>query len=296
MMAALADRPLPTPLVSALVSADAAHSVSDVRPFHLPHIFNPPPGHACNTSTHCAINTTLTEPVYDARRPRHRLYPIAATELRMKSRQAVWQAAGVSAADFQTLDRDNTSICRAINEASYAAALAAASPLARERFGRVGQPLVFGADEWAGIGITGPKPHRAQDDAVGRRRNVSVVAPTFATENKDLGDRPYTDTVHSASCSRRRGRSSGCTSTGLKHFGGLEAAAEVEAAPVEPAACPDLPSLGNGRRRFDAARLGTRMPPTLRWAPSASGSTTRSAATRRSRSTSRPSTARCRLR
>ena len=266
MMAALADRPLPTPLVSALVSADAAHSVSDVRPFHLPHIFSPPPGHACNTSAHCAINlTTLTEPVYDSRDALDTgLYPIAATELRakMKSRQAVWQAAGVSAADFQTLDRDNTSICRSINEASYAAALAAASPLARERFGRVGQPLVFGADEWAGIGITGPKWIRTAlkmtPSADGR--NVSVVAPTFATENKDLGDRPYTDTVgyHYCKLLSPARAIEWVYVDGLKHFGGLEAAAEVEAAPVEAAAaCPDLPSLRQASvvGGFDAARL-----------------------------------------
>ena len=222
MMAALADRPLPTPLVSALVSADAAHSVSDVRPFHLPHIFNPPPGHACNTSTHCAINlTTLTEPVYDSRDALDTgLYPIAATELRakMKSRQAVWQAAGVSAADFQTLDRDNTSICR-VDQRGELRRRARRRVAARARTLRPRRPAArlwrrrVGGDR---DHRTQVDPHRAQDDAVGRRpqrlrRRANVCDREQGPRRRRTPTRWDTTT---ASSSRRRGRSSGCTLTG----------------------------------------------------------------------------------
>jgi hypothetical protein len=45
---------------------DAFHDVSDVRPFHLPHIFDPKPGSACSGPKECLINsTTVTMPIYD---------------------------------------------------------------------------------------------------------------------------------------------------------------------------------------------------------------------------------------
>ena len=49
------------------LSQDAFHDVSDVRPFHLPHIFDPKPGTACSgPSKECKINsTTVTMPIYD---------------------------------------------------------------------------------------------------------------------------------------------------------------------------------------------------------------------------------------
>lgn len=49
------------------LSQDAFHDVSDVRPFHLPHIFDPKPGTACSgPSKDCKINsTTVTMPIYD---------------------------------------------------------------------------------------------------------------------------------------------------------------------------------------------------------------------------------------
>lgn len=46
---------------------DAFHDVSDVRPFHLPHIFEPTPGSACAApGPDCRMNsTTVTMPIYD---------------------------------------------------------------------------------------------------------------------------------------------------------------------------------------------------------------------------------------
>lgn len=201
MMAGLDGAPPTVARRVSLLTADAFHDVSDVRPFHLPHIFHPPPGAACDNATTCVINmTTLTMPVYDGRDALDTgLYPTAATELRakLKSRQAVWQKAGVATADYELLDRRNASVCAAINAAAYAWARDAASPLARSRFASAGQPLVFGDDVWKGIGLTGPEWIGAalQFTPAADKKRVTVAAPTFATANKRLGDAPFTDTV-----------------------------------------------------------------------------------------------------
>jgi hypothetical protein len=252
-----------------LITADTFHDVSDTRPFHLPHIFHPKPGTACDNTTlapSCAINlTTLTQPLYDSRDGLDTgLYPTCATELRakMKSRQAVRQSAGLAATDFDGLDRHNTSSCRAINEAAWAWALQKASPAARARFARVGQPLTFGADVWSGIGITGPKwIHDALSFTPSAdKRSVSVAAPYFATENANLGDKPYTDTVgyHYCKLLSPARAMEWLYVDGLLEFGGLmpsvaiqaastlgnEFEAEEEAVPhVQSSRCPDLAPL-----------------------------------------------------
>jgi len=132
------------------------------------------------------------------------LYPISASEFRtkLKSRQSLWQSAGVpdAQAAYNMTDRYNTSICRSINEAAYEWALATASSTARARFHKHGTPLRMVADTWSRIGITGPTwihnkltftPAKDESGA----SVVDVAAPYFSVENKNLGDVPYIETV-----------------------------------------------------------------------------------------------------
>ena len=88
---------------------DAFHDVSDVRPFHLPHIFHPKPGSRCGTSSTCVVNaTTVTMAIYDLRDGLDTgLWPLSATELRVKfkSREAFRQQAGEQANFTETEPR-----------------------------------------------------------------------------------------------------------------------------------------------------------------------------------------------
>ncbi|KAL1522457.1 hypothetical protein AB1Y20_017445 [Prymnesium parvum] len=217
-----------------MVTADAFHDVSDVRPFHLPHIFNPPPGHACTASDQsCIINsTTVTMPVLDALENLDTgLVPISAAEFRskLKSRQAFWQKAGLppsAVPPFETLDLHNTSMCREVNQAAYEWALRTASPAATARFRRVGQPLVMGADVYAGIGLTGPTWIKSplEFSVSPDKREVTVTAPYFATENKNLGDVPFIDTVgyHYCKLLSPARAMEWIYVDGLKEFGGIK--------------------------------------------------------------------------
>ena len=248
MMAGLHDTPAATS--ATFHTADAFHDVSDVRPFHLPHVFHPPPGQACPKGGDgvCLINsTTVTMPIYDAKDSLDLgLYPISASEFRtkLKSRQAMRQKAGLTGAlvDYETIDRNNTRACAEINAAAYAWALSHAHPAALKRFKRIGLPMTFGDDIWSGIGVTGPKwihdPLRMSVAPDGK--STLVAAPIFTTPNKNLGDESYLVTVgyhcaplppppthppkltddaahvgmQIASCSRRRARWSTLPSTG----------------------------------------------------------------------------------
>ena len=105
---------------ASITTKDTFHDVSDVHPFHLPHIFSPAPGLACESGAPCAITSTdLSMPVYDSKDALDTgLYPITATEIRtkLKSRQAVWEKAGCKNVDYDSTDRNNAKACRAINQ------------------------------------------------------------------------------------------------------------------------------------------------------------------------------------
>eukprot|EP00939_MAST-03C_sp_MAST-3C-sp1_P000305 g305.t1 len=186
---------------------DSFHDVSDVRPFHLPHIFSPNPGTACDNSSStttgsCVVETTtVTMPIYDSKDALldTGLYPVTASEYRtkLKSRQAIRQSAGLPSVDFDALDKNNVSVCKSINEAAYEWALEHAGDAAAARFRKIGQPFRFGDDVYAGIGVTGPTwIHKALSfDESADGSFVTVSAPYFATANKNLGDEPYTSTV-----------------------------------------------------------------------------------------------------
>ncbi|KAK3258049.1 hypothetical protein CYMTET_32889 [Cymbomonas tetramitiformis] len=187
----------PTPSAS-FFSKDSFHDVSDTHPFHLPHIFND-----CEDPASCLLNTTsVTMPIYEDGDPWHResyvddgLTPISAKEFRtkLKSRQAMWQAAGFS--DDITKDIEKTDgsleICKSINQASYDWALSSASPAAKAKFSSVGEPYVFVDDVVAKIGVTGPE--WIKDAMVYKRTSsgMTVQSWTFKTENTNHGHVPY---------------------------------------------------------------------------------------------------------
>mmetsp|Transcript_16422 Transcript_16422/g.30967 ORF Transcript_16422/g.30967 Transcript_16422/m.30967 type:complete len:559 (+) Transcript_16422:38-1714(+) len=184
-----------------LVTKDAFHDVSDVRPFHLPHIFEPPPGTACPDPATCHINaTTVSMPIYDIKEIADTgLWPVTASEFRtkFKSREALQQAAGLKDVNYTATDELNTHICQTINKAAYDWALSAASAKARDRFQKHGQPYVFAEDKKSGFGVTGPTwIHDALSFAPSQdKKTVTVQSHYFPLKNKNLGDVPFIQTV-----------------------------------------------------------------------------------------------------
>ena len=190
---------------------DSFHDVSDVEPFHLPHIFSPAPGTTCAPGTAadgsgsgsgCVINsTTVTMPIYDVKDDLDTgLYPICATEFRtkLKSRQACLEAAGFTGVNFTASDSLNVATCGSINQAALDWALANASPAAKARYlSAKGQPLTIVDDVYAGIGPTGPKwiKMALAFTPTADNKAVQVQAPYFATANKNLGDESYLHTI-----------------------------------------------------------------------------------------------------
>ena len=215
LMGAVELAPTPTAQSASIVTKDAFHDVSDTRPFHLPHIFTPPPGTACTAGEPCKLlTTTVTMPILDRLDELDTgLYPISARELRtkLKSRQSIWQSAGVpeELSPFNTTDRLNASICRAVNAAAYQWALEHAGAEAHSRFEALGTALRLVEDTWSSIGITGPTWIHDEltftPSSDGGRPVVDVAAPYFATENKNLGDVIYLETV-GYHCARVRAR------------------------------------------------------------------------------------------
>jgi len=184
-----------------LISKDAFQDVSDVRPFHLPHIFDPEPGTACADPSSCHISaTTVSMPIYDFKDELDTgLYPVTASEYRtkLKSREALQQAAGLKDVNFTATDKFNTETCRLINQAAYDWALQAAAPKARERFQKHGQALVFAEDKKSGIGPTGPTwIHDALAFTPTKdKKSVEVQSHYFTTGNKNLGKVYFFETV-----------------------------------------------------------------------------------------------------
>eukprot|EP00931_Biecheleriopsis_adriatica_P066218 TRINITY_DN40617_c0_g1_i1.p1 TRINITY_DN40617_c0_g1~~TRINITY_DN40617_c0_g1_i1.p1 ORF type:complete len:568 (-),score=118.73 TRINITY_DN40617_c0_g1_i1:93-1796(-) len=184
-----------------IIDSDAFQDVSDVRPFHLPHIFEPEPGTACKDPASCRINvTTVTMPIYDLRDALDTgLYPVTVSEYRtkFKSREALQQQAGLQDVNFTETDKLNTQTCRLINQAAYDWALNKASPKALARFKKYGQPFVFVEDLKSGIGPTGPTwihdalKFEPSDD----KKVVKVQSHYFTTGNKNLGKVSFLETV-----------------------------------------------------------------------------------------------------
>jgi hypothetical protein len=137
-----------------VTTADAFHDVSDEHPFHLPHTWN-----SCQNPSGCTLNvTTLTMnepglPPFPSTGPT----PLSALELRtkMKSRQTLWEAAGLGSQSVN-VDKQNLTLCRHANQMSWDWALANADATVRSRFLQSGEPFVMLDDKVAPIGLTGP--------------------------------------------------------------------------------------------------------------------------------------------
>jgi len=198
MMAGLEGTPAAT---ATLESKDSFQDVTDVRPFHLPHIWEPKPGTACADPATCKIETTtVSQPIYDFKDELDTgLYPVTASEYRtkLKSREAVQQQAGLKNVNFTETDKLNTQTCRQINQAAYNWALSKASPKALARFQKHGQPYEFAEDLKSGFGITGPTwIHDALIFEPSKdKKVVKVQSHYFPIGNKNMGDEPFLETV-----------------------------------------------------------------------------------------------------
>lgn len=123
---------------------DSFHPVWKI-PFHLPKIWSP----NCTAPTpSCFVNiTTVSQAVYEDLDKLDTGYaPVTAHEIRakMKSRQSIWQSAGIPNANFSITDAGN--ICADINQVSFKWAIAHAGSRTVERFNRLGEPYTFGPD------------------------------------------------------------------------------------------------------------------------------------------------------
>lgn len=199
VMAGLSLSPLPG---TTLHTKDAFFDVTDVRPFHLPHIFE-----SC-TSLPCALNsTTVTEPVYlDDGTPDDGVAPLSALELKskLKSREAMWDAVGADIKHTNITD-GSLHLCQAINNASWHWALQHAAADVRARFLAVGEHFVPTPDVIAGIGITGPKwvaqemtytrvPAQPQPGSAAKTA-VDVQSVAFVVANLNQGSTPWVSVV-----------------------------------------------------------------------------------------------------
>ena len=125
-----------------LNDTDAFHPVWQTN---LPHILN-----NCSSPTpSCKLQTTtVTQAVYnDLDILDTGFVYTSANELRtkLKSRQAVMEAAGYQKVDFNTTD--GSSICKVINEEAYSWALGKAGSHTLARFKQYGVPMVMGKDK-----------------------------------------------------------------------------------------------------------------------------------------------------
>lgn len=128
-----------------VTDTDTFHPVWQINPVHLPHLLN-----SCSSpSQSCALKSvTVTQNVYEALdKLDTAFFPVSASEIRvkLKSRQAMMQAAGYGTLDFNKTD--SGSICQQINEASYKWALANAGASTAARFNKYGQPMIMGEDK-----------------------------------------------------------------------------------------------------------------------------------------------------
>ena len=199
---------------------DTLHLVTETSPScHLPHIHGNPvdnaiPGHLevppiCESPSGggggCTLDiTTITQHVYDNSgevdiwRAHFQVpwidtgyLPISANELKtkLKSRQAIWEAAGIEALNFTHTDTaveagGEEDRCGEINQAAVDWAYGQLSAEQKERYDTYGQKLLIKGD--IGTCIAGPcwiwDPLRFKEDD--DKNTVDVQSVWFATENE----------------------------------------------------------------------------------------------------------------
>lgn len=129
------------------VTEDAIHSMSDINPFHLPHVWSP----NCTLGQEgCIINvTTVSNPVYNGFSSFDTgFFNQSAQEIRAKmiSRQRLLQAAGHTNVNYNETDLDANN-CADINELAWEYALKHAGADALQRFQEYGNPMQMGPDD-----------------------------------------------------------------------------------------------------------------------------------------------------
>jgi hypothetical protein len=185
-----------------IVATDSIHLVTEEQPScHLPHIHGNPVDNAnpgsgntpplCPDPTGCMLEiTTVTELDYESDPFDTGSVPIAATELKtkLKSRQAIWEAAGIAHVNFTESDatlleggkQDN---CGMINQASIDWAISKLGAKTRSRFEKYGQRLVIGLDQSTCIAgpcwINSALVFDVDDEA----NNVVIQSTWMGTEN-----------------------------------------------------------------------------------------------------------------
>lgn len=198
-----------------VVGADSIHFVTEEDPScHLPHIHGNPVDNAnpgtgdvppiCESPSGCALNiTTVTQHVYhnSGEMDIWRLHfsidngdtgylPITARQMntKLKSREAIWQAAGVQNVNFtetdvSILEGGSGDRCGEINQASLDWALSVLPQATKDRFEQYGQKMIIGND--LSTCIAGPcwiwDPLRLEQDDEANIVNVKSV--WFGTEN-----------------------------------------------------------------------------------------------------------------
>ena len=127
-----------------IVDRDAFHPVYQINPVHLPHILN-----NCSKPDNCVLQTvTVTQNLYETGDSLDTGFiSTSASEIKakLKSRQAIMEAAGYKNVDFNATD--SPSICKVINQESYEWAKKNAHTESLARFDKYGVPMVMGEDK-----------------------------------------------------------------------------------------------------------------------------------------------------
>lgn len=156
--------------------------------------------------------TTVTMPIYDdADSEDQGFAPLSVVEFRtkLKSRQAMWQAVGLTVDSVNDTDSVDFNLCAAINQASLDWAASAASDTALGRYTALGEAMTIGSDMEAPIGATGPtwiakrlsyERINATDSSGVASTAVEVRSWSFMTSNYNKGDVPYIITAVRSPC------------------------------------------------------------------------------------------------
>lgn len=179
------------------ITTDAFADVSDVHPFHLPHIFD-----KCEKpDASCVLNvTTVTMPVYKAGDfwPQGKSAPLSVFEFKtkFKSREAMRTNANDPTASG---DLDKVSdMCKNVNKAAFDWALVHAEASVKARFEKSGEPMVMVDDVEATIGATGPAwikdelvYKRVSDSNSPTGTRIEVQSWKFVVGNTNGGSVPW---------------------------------------------------------------------------------------------------------
>lgn len=100
---------------------------------------------------------------------------------KMKSRQAIWQAAGLVNTTFAEADALDLSLCASIQQAAIDYAISHVPPSTRNRYEKYGQTLIVGVD------VNGSPTWEKADMIWSEDNDLNVVnmqAIAYSTENK----------------------------------------------------------------------------------------------------------------